>query len=104
MLNRIISLVYLLLFFNINAAYSETNFILPVEKPSIFKKTEKQIQDSISQDLPVPKPKLEKKKEDKSKEINKEKKPTENKTVEKKPQKEVKISLFILPQKKTYYL
>ena len=61
MLNRLISLVFLLSFFKISVAYSETNFLLPQKKPSIFKKSEKQIQESISKNLPVPKPLLEKK-------------------------------------------
>ena len=43
MLNRLISLVFLLSFFNVNIVYSETDFLLPQQKPSIFKKTEKQI-------------------------------------------------------------
>ena len=43
MLNKLISLVFLLLFLNINIVYSETNFLLPQKKPSIFKKFEKQI-------------------------------------------------------------
>ena len=45
MLNRLISLVILLLFLNIDKAYSETDFQLPQKKPSIFKKAEKKIQE-----------------------------------------------------------
>ena len=61
MLNRLISLVFLLSFLEINIAYSETNFLLPQQKPSIFKKTEKQVQEIINKNLPAPKPLLEKK-------------------------------------------
>ncbi len=61
MLNRLISLAILLLFLNNTAVYSESNFLLPEKKPSIFKKTEKQIKESISENLPVPKPRLQKK-------------------------------------------
>ena len=61
MLNRLISLVFLLSFFKISIVYAETNFLLPQKKPSIFKKSEKQIQESINKNLPVPKPLLEKK-------------------------------------------
>ena len=61
MLNKLISLVFLLLFFNVNVVYSETDFLLPQKKPSIFKKTEKQIQKIISNNLPVPKPNFKKK-------------------------------------------
>ena len=61
MLNRLISLVFLLSFLKINIVYSETNFLLPQKKPSIFKYTEKQVQETINKNLPVPKPLLEKK-------------------------------------------
>ena len=37
MLNRLISLVFLLSFLKISTVYSETNFLLPQKKPSIFK-------------------------------------------------------------------
>ena len=58
MLNRLISLVFLLTFLNINVVYSENNFLLPQKKPSIFKKSEKQINEVISKNLPIPKPEL----------------------------------------------
>ena len=58
MLNRLISLVFLLSFFKISIVYAETNFLLPQKKPSIFKKSEKQIQESINKNLPAPKPLL----------------------------------------------
>ena len=61
MLNRLISLVFLLSFLNVGIAYSETNFLFPQKKPSIFKKNQKQLQENISKNLPVPKPRLEKK-------------------------------------------
>ena len=65
MLNRLISLVFLLSFLKISIVYSETDFLLPQKKPSIFKKSEKQIQESINKNLPAPKPLLEKKVETK---------------------------------------
>ena len=58
MLNKLISLVFLFTFLNINVVYSESNFLLPQKKPSIFKKSEKQINEAISKNLPVPKPKI----------------------------------------------
>ena len=61
MLNRLISLVFLLSFLNIGSAYSETNFLLPQKKPSIFKINEKQIQKNIDKNLTMPKPTLKKK-------------------------------------------
>ena len=101
MLNRLISLVFLLSFLNIGIAYSETNFLFPQKKPSIFKKNEKQLQENISKNLPVPKPRLEKKDDVKPQKILKEKpvaKPEnvkENKDIKKKV-----LSSFILPKKK----
>ncbi len=95
MLYRLISLAFLLSFLNINVVYSETNFLLPQKKPSIFKKTEKQIQEVVSENLPAPKPKLEKKESDELNVSTKnnipDKKKVEEKTV---------ISAFIFPQKK----
>ena len=93
MLNRLISLVFLLSFLNINIAYSETEFLFPQKKPSIFKKNKEQIQENISQNLPVPKPKIK----EKISEVNKEKKVTEkiNET-----QIKVVITDFIYPKKK----
>ena len=84
MLNRLISLVVFLLFLNINAVYSETNFLLPQKKPSIFKKTEKQLQESINKNLPVPKPRTQKKEDIASKKVEKKTEPVETKKVEKK--------------------
>ena len=49
---KLISLVILLFFLIINKAYSENEFILPVKKPSIFKKKEKNITTKITNDLP----------------------------------------------------
>ena len=66
MLNRLISLVFLLTFLNINVVYSENNFLLPQKKPSIFKKSEKQINEVISKNLPIPKPRIENKNSDKN--------------------------------------
>jgi len=93
MLNRLISLVFLLSFFNVNIVYSETDFLLPQQKPSIFKKTEKQIKEAINKNLPAPKPKIEKK--DDKKEIKKEKIVIN----EKKAKNDINIS-FVLPKKK----
>ena len=79
MLNRLISLVFLLSFFKINIVYSETNFLLPQKKPSIFKKSEKQIQESINKNLPAPKPLLEKKVETKPAVVEQKKEPAKKK-------------------------
>ena len=79
MLNRLISLVFLLSFFKISVVYSETDFLLPQKKPSIFKKSEKQIQESINRNLPLPKPLLEKKDEIKPTIVEQKKEPSKKK-------------------------
>ena len=53
---KLISLVILLFFLIINKAYSENEFILPVKKPSIFKKIEKNITSKKESNLPQKKP------------------------------------------------
>ena len=53
---KLISLVFLLFFLIINKAYSESEFILPVKKPSIFKKIEKDITSKSFSNLPQEKP------------------------------------------------
>ena len=101
MLNRLISLVFLLSILNITVVYSETDFLLPQKKPSIFKKTEKQIQEAISKNLPAPKPVIKSKEEVFTKQI--EKKAEENKikkTEETKKIEEIQSKLFIFPKKK----
>ena len=75
MLNRLISLVFLLSFLKISIVYSETDFLLPQKKPSIFKKSEKQIQESINKNLPAPKPLFEKKSETKPAVVEQKKEP-----------------------------
>ena len=54
MLNKLISLVFLLFFLLVNKAYAENEFILPAQKPSIFKKIEKI--DTVNTNLPQKKP------------------------------------------------
>ena len=81
MLNRLISLVFLLSFLKISIVYSETDFLLPQKKPSIFKKSEKQIQESINKNLPAPKPLLEKKGETKPAVVEQKKEPAKKKDI-----------------------
>ena len=99
MLNRLISLVILLSFLNINIVHSETNFLLPQKKPSIFKKSKKQIQIDINKNLPIPKPRLDKKKEAKI-EKKKEVEPLSKKVDEKKEETSKILSSFIYPKRK----
>ena len=99
MLNRLISLVILLSFLDINIVHSETNFLLPQKKPSIFKKTQKEIQIDINKNLPIPKPRLDEKKEVKI-EKKKEAEPLSKKVDEKKEKTSKILSYFIYPKKK----
>ncbi len=99
MLNRLISLVILLSFLNIYTVHSETNFLLPQKKPSIFKKTQKQIQIDINKNLPIPKPRLEKKTEAKIEEKKEAESPLK-KIDEKKEDANKILSSFIYPKKK----
>ena len=55
---KLISLVFLLFIFITNKAYSESEFLLPAKKPSIFKKFDNKINDSINTSLPQAKPKI----------------------------------------------
>ena len=82
MLNRLISLVFLLSFLNFGPVYSETNFLLPQKKPSIFKKTPQQVQKDINKNLPLPKPRFETTKEVQPKQEEKVQKPGEKKDKE----------------------
>ena len=103
MLNKLISLVFLLTFLNITNVYSQTNFLLPQKKPSIFKKVDKQINNNINKNLPVPKPTLKKKEEVKSEKVKtkEQKKISETKKVEKIVKIQGKLSSsFVFPRKK----
>ena len=53
---KLISLVFLLFFSNISNTYSENEFILPAEKPSIFKIIDNNTSGSINTNIPQPKP------------------------------------------------
>jgi soluble lytic murein transglycosylase len=99
MLNRLISLVILLSFLNINIVHSETNFLLPQKKPSIFKKTQKQIQIDINKNLPIPKPRLDAKTEVEI-EKKEEAEPLPKKIDEKKEETNKILTSFIYPKKK----
>ncbi len=97
MLNRLISLVFLLTFLNINEVNSENNFLLPQKKPSIFKNSEKQIKEVIIKNLPVPKPRIENKNTEKSAQK------VEKTLVEKQETKSTEkiiSSVFVFPKKK----
>ena len=96
MLNRLISLVFLLTFLNINEVYSENNFLLPQKKPSIFKKSEKQINEIIGKNLPVPKPRIKNKNTEKSTQEAEKTKVEKQKT---KSTEKIISSGFVFPKK-----
>ena len=101
MLNRLISLVFLLSFLKINIVYSDTGFLFPKQKPSIFKKVEKQVKESINKNLPVPKPLLEKKDEIKTNITEKKIELSTKKEIKKEINEKINVSSsFIYPQKK----
>ena len=93
---KLISLVFLFIILIVNKAYSENEFILPVKKPSVFKKIEKSITSKITNELPQKKPILQST-------VTKQKPVEEKKEIkEKKIEKEIiKVkTAFIFPQKK----
>ena len=98
---KLISLVFLLFFLIINKAYSENEFILPVKKPSIFKKIEKNITSKTTNNLPQKKPILQSANPEQN--IVKEKKEIKKKITEKKDTSKKEIvkidSGFIYPKK-----
>ncbi len=98
MLNKLISLVFLLSILIINNAYSENDFIFPVKKPSIFKKLDSKA-DVKNIELPQKKPVISSSVPNTSTSQEKKKKLVKDKKVEKK-EKLVKKDTFILPQKK----
>ena len=56
MTNKLISLVIITFFLLIGHSYSDEQFLLPKEKPSIFKKINKDSDTSLSNNLPQKKP------------------------------------------------
>ena len=94
---KLISLVFLLSFLIINKAYSENDFILPLKKPSVFKKIDYNFDIKKITDLPQKKPIIKEAKPDKI--IVKEEKNilTTKKNIKKETVKTRNI--FIYPQK-----
>ena len=94
---KLISLVFILFFSIINKAYSENEFILPVKKPSIFKKIEKSISLKTASDLPQKKPTVSSTEPNQI--IVKEKKEIEKKIIVNKELAKLNTD-FLYPQKK----
>ena len=100
MTNKLISLAILILILSIGQSYSDNQFLLPKEKPSIFKKIDKDFTPSTSVNLPQKKPLINQKKGEKEKAIKKKEIPTKEKKEIKKTETAQKKSLFVFPQKK----
>ena len=100
---KLISLVFLLTFLNINKAYSDNDFILPVKKPSIFKQLKTSSGTKINDNLPQKKPIIKFSTEENKivKEKNEIKIVIKEETLQKEKDKIVKIdSGFLFPKKK----
>ena len=98
MTNKLISLVIITFFLLIGRTYSDEQFLFPKEKPSIFKKINRDPDKVFSDNLPQKKPSINQKKEAEVK---------DKKEIEVKEKKEVKKveiikkeSTFVFPQRK----
>ena len=72
MTNKLISLVIIIFILSIGRSYSDEQFLLPKEKPSIFKKINKDPGKSFSSNLPQKKP-LTSQREEEKKEVTQKK-------------------------------
>ena len=100
MTNKLISLVIITFILSMGRSYSDEQFLFPKEKPSIFKKIDKNFSPSSSADLPQKKPLINQEQDQKKEAVvkneikkSKEKKIKKVETIQKK-------SSFILPLKK----
>ncbi len=74
MTNKLISLVIITFFLSFGYSYSNEQFLYPKEKPSIFKKIDKDSGKSFSSNLPQKKPLIDQNEDKKKDPIVKEKK------------------------------
>ena len=105
MINKLISLAILTFFLLIDHSYSETQFLYPKKKPSIFKQIDKTGEQKNQSNLPQRKPIIQKDKTEVKQVLKKEKiiekKEVEVKIEQQKKIEEEKIKVgFIFPQKK----
>ena len=100
MTNKLISLVLITFFLLISHGYTESQFLFPKKKPSVFSKIERNIQQDNLKNLPQQKPII---KEEQTKNDNTSKEVENVKKIEE-LKKRVEIfkdkNIFILPQKK----
>ena len=107
MINKLISLAILTFFLLIGHSYSESQFLYPKKKPSIFKPINKTSEQKIQSNLPQKKPLINQEKEQKKDVTQKQKVIVKDKEVALKEKKEVKKievikekTTFVFPQKK----
>ena len=105
MINKLISLALLIFFLTTGYGYSDSQFLFPKKKPSIFKKIERNIASEIQKNLPQKKPIIQT--DDQKDNVIKTKKITEKKIELKKEETVIKkiiksnqgIYDFLLPKK-----
>ena len=100
MTNKLISLVIIMFILSIGYSYSDNQFLFPEEKPSIFKKIDKDFTSPSSKNLPQKKPLINQNQKQKKEVVEKEKIEGEGKKKIKKVETIQKKSSFIFPQKK----
>ena len=105
MINKLISLAILTFFLLIGYSYSETQFLYPKKKPSIFKQLDKTTDQKIQTNLPQKKPIIQNNNTQEKQVLKKEKivekKEVEAKVEQKKKTEEANIKKgFVFPQKK----
>ena len=107
MINKLISLALLTFFLLIGYSYSETQFLYPKKKPSIFKPIDKTGEQKFQTNLPQKKPKIQNDSPQEKQVLKKEKliekKEVEVKIEQQKETQDEKIKVgFVFPQKKPY--
>jgi len=100
MFNKLISLVIITFFLSIGHSYSDEQFLFPKEKPSIFKKINKDPSKSFSSNLPQKKPIIGQNGDQKKEFSNKKEEVVKQKEEVKKVEVIPKKSTFVFPQKK----
>ena len=91
MTNKLISLVIITFILSIGYSYSDEQFLLPKEKPSIFKKINKDPGKNFSSNLPQKKPLISQKEDQKKRLIKKRERLLKNKKLLKKKKKSKKL-------------
>ena len=107
MINKLISLVFLTFFLLIGHSYSETQFIYPKKKPSVFKEINNSIKQQTENYLPQRKPVIkseESPKQDIQNKKSKEKEDVQPKEIIVKKKEEKIIIGFVYPKKNLLFI